>query len=362
MGRVYNFGAGPAMLPEDVLQQAQQEMLDWQGTGVSIMEVSHRGPEFKQIVEQSAADLRELMDIPKNYRVLFLHGGATAHFSMVPLNLFSDKKIADYIDTGIWSKKAIEEAKRYGKVNVAASTVTTDSRIYIPQQKDWKLTPNADYLHYTPNETIEGIEFNWVPEIGDVPLVADMSSMILSRPVDVSRYGIIYAGAQKNLGQAGISVAIIRDDLLKEPLSETPVLYNYKLEAENGSLYNTPATYAWYIMSLVLAWMKRQGGVKHFDAVNQSKAKKLYDVIDQHKHFYINKIDADSRSRMNVIFDIGSQDLIDKFLKESTQEGLAYLRGHRSVGGIRASIYNAMPAAGVDELVKFMQSFAQKNA
>jgi phosphoserine aminotransferase len=361
MARVYNFGAGPAMLPEAVLQQAQQEMLDWHGTGVSIMEVSHRGPEFKEVVEQSEADLRELMDIPKNYRVLFLHGGATAHFTMVPLNLFGKNKSADYIDTGIWSKKAIEEAKRYGKVNVAASTVATDTSIYIPQQKDWKLTSNADYLHYTPNETIEGIEFNWVPDIGDVPLVGDMSSMILSRPVNVSQYGVIYAGAQKNLGQAGISVAIIREDLLKEPLPETPVLYNYKLEAENGSLYNTPATYAWYIMGLVLAWMKRQGGIKYFDKVNQSKAKKLYAAIDQHKDFYINKIAADSRSRMNVIFDLQSQALIDKFLKESTQMGLAYLRGHRSVGGIRASIYNAMPEAGVDELVKFMHDFVKKN-
>jgi phosphoserine aminotransferase len=281
---------------------------------------------------------------------------------MVPLNLLGKNKKADYIDTGIWSKKAIAEAKRYGEINVAAATVTTDSKIYIPLQSEWKLTPDADYLHYTPNETIEGIEFNWVPETGDVPLVGDMSSMILSRPVDVSRYGMIYAGAQKNLGQAGISVAIIREDLIKDPMSHTPVLYNYKIEAENGSLYNTPATYAWYIMGLVLAWVKRQGGVKHFEAVNQSKAKKLYAAIDQHKDFYINKIAADSRSRMNVIFDLPNQDIIDKFLKESTQAGLAYLRGHKAVGGIRASIYNAMPEEGVDALVEFMQDFARKNA
>jgi len=361
MKKVYNFGAGPAMLPAAVLQQAQAEILDWHGTGVSIMEVSHRGPEFKQVIEQSEADLRELMSIPQNYRVLFLHGGATAHFSMIPLNLFGKNKTADYIDTGIWSKKAIEEAKHYGNVNVAAQ-ISKDPLIRIPLQKDWKLTKNADFLHYTPNETIEGIEFNWVPEIDNVPLVADMSSMILSRHIDVSQYGVIYAGAQKNLGQAGISVAIIREDLLKEPMDGTPVLYRYKLEAENTSLYNTPPTYAWYMMGLVLAWMKRQGGIKHFDELNQRKARKIYDVINGHKDFYLNNIAVDNRSRMNVIFDFARQELVPEFLKQAEAEGLAYLRGHRAVGGVRASIYNPMPEEGVDHLVTFMENFARKNA
>jgi phosphoserine aminotransferase len=361
MKRVYNFGAGPGMLPEAVLQQAQAEMLDWHGLGVSIMEVSHRGPEFKQVAEQSAADLRELMGIPNNYRVLFLHGGASANFSMVPLNLFGKNKLADYVDTGIWSKKAISEARRYGTVNVATHTAK-DPNTHIPLQAAWKQSPSADYLHYTPNETIEGIEFNWVPETGNVPLVADMSSMILSRYTDVKRFGLIYAGAQKNLGQAGIAVAIIREDLLKDPLPETPTLYNYKIEAENDSLYNTPATYSWYIMGLVLAWMKRQGGVKHFEEVNQRKAKKLYDMIDSHADFYINKIAQDSRSRMNVIFDIARGDLLEAFLQGAHEEGLAYLRGHRLAGGVRASIYNAMPEEGVDKLVEYMRDFAQKNS
>jgi phosphoserine aminotransferase len=360
MPRIYNFGAGPGMLPEEVLKQAQAEMLDWHGTGVSIMEVSHRGPEFQQVADQAEADLRELMEIPKNYKVIFTQGGATAHFSMVPLNLLGSKKKADYVDTGIWSKKAIAEAKRYGDVNIAAE-VKKDPIIHIPQQADWKLNKDAAYLHYTPNETIEGIEFNWVPETGDVPLVADMSSMILSRPIDVSQYGIIYAGAQKNMGQAGIVVAIIREDLLQDPLPGTPTLYNYKVQVENNSFYNTPPTYSWYISGLVYAWMKKQGGVKHFAETNKRKAEKLYAMIDANAHFYINKIAPDCRSRMNVIFDITQPELADKFLKSAQAEGLAYLRGHRLAGGVRASIYNPMPEAGVDALVAFMKEFAQKN-
>jgi phosphoserine aminotransferase len=361
MTHTYNFGAGPALIAKEVMEQAQAEFLDWHGTGVSIMEVSHRGPEFLEVAAQTEKDLRELMSIPDNYRVLFLHGGATAHFSMVPLNLFGANKLADYIDTGIWSKKAIAEARRYGTVNVAAKTAMTP-QIHIPQQKDWQLSPHADYLHYTPNETIEGIEFNWVPEMGDVPLVADMSSMILSRPVDVSRFGVIYAGAQKNLGMAGISVGIIREDLIKDPLPGTPILYNYKIEAENNSLYNTPATYNWYLLGLVLAWMKRKGGVNHFDAVNQRKAKKLYAAIDAASHFYVNNIAPADRSRMNVIFNLTREELTAPFLEAAKKEGLAYLRGHKTVGGVRASIYNAMPEEGVDALVKFMAEFARKNA
>jgi phosphoserine aminotransferase len=347
------------MLPEEVLKQAQAEMLDWNGTGMSVMEVGHRGPEFKIIAEKSEADLRELMEIPKNYHVLFLTGGATAQFAMVPLNLLGKKKTADYIDTGIWSKKAIAEAKRYGEVNVAAET-QKGQLLSIPAEASWKLNSDAAYLHYTPNETIEGIEFHWVPQAGQVPLVADMSSMILSKPIDVSAYGVIYAGAQKNLGQAGITAVIIRDDLVQEPLPGTPTLYSYKVQAENQSFYNTPPTYSWYITGLVLEWMKRQGGIKHFAALTQRKAKKLYDVIDTYRDFYINPIQPDCRSNMNVVFNLKDPNLMQPFLDAATAAGLAKLKGHRTVGGLRASIYNAMPEEGVDALVDYMKDFAKR--
>jgi phosphoserine aminotransferase len=357
MRKIYNFSAGPAMLPEEVLLTAQAEMLDWQGTGMSIMELGHRGPEFKHIIEQSEADLRELMSIPKHYRVLFLPGGASAQFAMVPLNLFGENRSADYIDTGIWSKKAIKEASRYGNVNVAAQVVLKDKLQSIPRQADWRLSDGASYVHYTPNETIEGIEFNWVPETGSVPLVADMSSMILSRPIDVNQYGIIYAGAQKNLGQAGVTIVIIREDLIKEALPFTPSLYSYQLHAEHGSMYNTPPTYSWYITSLVLAWMKRQGGVNAFYTLNQRKAKKLYTFIDSSHGFYQSHIEPACRSMMNVVFTLRDESLTSKFLDEATKIGLTNLRGHRVAGGIRASIYNAMPEAGVDKLIDFMALF-----
>src|SRR5579862_2514766 len=274
MRKVFNFSAGPGMLAEEVLQQAQAEMLDWNGTGMSIMELGHRGPEFKVVAERAEADLRELMSIPKNYHVLFLPGGATAQFAMIPINLLGDKLQADYVDTGVWSKKAIEEAQRYGKINVAAYLEHHQHLARIPHQSHWNLNKDAAYLHYTPNETIDGVEFNWIPQTGDVPLVADMSSMILSRPVDVTKYGLIYAGAQKNIGQAGITIVIIRDDLVKEPLASMPTLYQYKTLAEHHSFYNTPPTYAWYIAGLMLAWMKKQGGVNMFYELNQRKAKK----------------------------------------------------------------------------------------
>lgn len=361
MRKVYNFSAGPGMLPEEVLTQVQAELLDWHGTGMSIMELGHRGPEFQQVAEQAEADLRELMQVPANYRVLFLAGGATAQFSMVPLNLFCEERRADYVDTGIWSKKAIEEAGRHGKVNIAASLQQDGSRIFIPPQSDWHLDKKADYLHYTPNETIGGIEFNWIPELGDVPLVADMSSMILSRPIDVNRYGVIYAGAQKNLGQAGITLVIVRDDLIKTPLPGTPVLYSYQVEAEHKSFYNTPPTFSWYITGLVLAWMKKKGGVPYFDALNQRKAQRLYDCIDSSGGFYLNTLDKACRSRMNVIFNLKTDELTTRFLAEATQQGLTNLRGHRLSGGIRASIYNAMPEAGVDALIDFMQDFLKRS-
>jgi len=361
MRKVYNFSAGPAMLPEEVLRSAQAEMLDWHGTGMSIMELGHRGNDFKQMAEQAEADLRELMAIPKNYHVLFLAGGASAQFAMVPLNLFGDKLSADYIDTGIWSKKAIDEAKRYGTINVAASLQQSDDFLKIPHQIYWKLNNEACYVHYTPNETIEGVEFNWVPQTGSVPLVADMSSMILSRPINVKQYGIIYAGAQKNMGQAGITIVIIRDDLIKEPLPRTPSLYSYQLHATHHSFYNTPPTYSWYITGLVLAWMKRRGGVDHFYEVNQRKAKKLYDMIDQSAGFYFSYIEPECRSMMNVVFNIKDEKLTPVFLEETFQAGLTNLRGHRVVGGIRASIYNAMPELGVNILIDFMQDFSRRH-
>jgi phosphoserine aminotransferase len=361
MRKVYNFSAGPAMLPEEVLLQAQAEMLDWHGTGMSIMELGHRGAEFKIVAEQAEADLRELMNIPSNYHVLFLPGGATAQFAMVPINLFGSHDKADYIDTGIWSKKAIAEAQRYGEVNVAATLDKKDDLFHIPREDQWKLNPNAAYVHYTPNETIEGVEFHWVPKTGAVPLVADMSSMILSQPVDVSQFGIIYAGAQKNIGQAGIAIVIIRDDLIAEPKPYTPTLYSYKIQAENKSFYNTPPTYAWYIAGLTLAWMKKQGGVEAFYKLNKRKAEKLYSFIDSHKAFYTNPVYPDSRSIMNVPFNLPSAELSDRFLSEADEAGLTNLKGHRLAGGVRASIYNAMPEAGVDALLDFMKEFARKN-
>ncbi|MDR3491849.1 MAG: 3-phosphoserine/phosphohydroxythreonine transaminase [Gammaproteobacteria bacterium] len=358
MSKVYNFSAGPGMLPVDVMQQAQAEMLDWHGLGMSIMELGHRGPEFQAVADQAIADLRELMAIPSNYHVLFLAGGASTHFAMVPLNLMGGKKTADYVDTGIWSKKAIAEARRYGNINIAAG-LEEERFISIPPQSEWNLNPEAAYLHYTPNETIEGIEFNWVPEV-NVPLVADMSSMILSRHINVSDYGIIYAGAQKNMGPAGINVAIIREDLLQEPLLNTPSLYNYKLQCEHHSFYNTPPTYNWYLVGLVLDWMKRKGGVSHFEKINQRKSEKLYQFIDTYAEFYINNVDPSCRSRMNVIFKCKDPVLEPTFLKLATEAGLANLRGHKLLGGMRASIYNAMPEEGVDKLIEFMHEFAKK--
>jgi phosphoserine aminotransferase len=361
MRKVFNFSAGPGMLAEEVLLEVQAEMLDWRGTGMSIMELGHRGHEFQAVAEEAEQDLRELMSIPKSYKVLFLAGGASTQFSMVPLNLLGKKQEADYIDTGIWSKKAIDEAKLYGEINVAAHCQLEDHLAYIPPQSDWKLNDQAAYLHYTPNETIEGIEFNWVPNVGNVTLVADMSSMILSRPVDVTQYGVIYAGAQKNIGQAGITIVIIRDDLLDEPLFRTPTLYNYKVQAEHQSFFNTPPTFSWYIAGRMFAWMKRQGGVPYFYERNVRKAKKLYDFIDQHSEFYRCRVRPDCRSLMNVVFDLKDESLTSLFVEEAGKAHLANLRGHRTVGGIRASIYNSMPEEGVDALIHFMRDFIDRH-
>lgn len=360
MRKVFNFNAGPAMLPEEVMLQAQSEFLDWHGTGMSIMELGHRGPEFQEVARQTEADLRELMSIPKHYQVFFLPGGATAQFAMVPLNLFGTKKIADYIDTGVWSKKAIAEAARYGTVNVAAQTMHQHHLACVPPQDQWKLSSDAAYVHYTPNETIDGLEFQWVPDTGNVPLVADMSSMILSRPIDVNQYGIIYAGAQKNAGQAGITIVIVRDDLIKEPLPNTPSLYSYQLHKEHHSFYNTPPTYSWYITGLMLAWMKRHGGVEAFYELNKRKASTLYNVIDEHADFYVSRIDPGSRSLMNVMFYLRDEALTPVFLEEAAKVGLTNLRGHRVSGGVRASIYNAMPEEAVAKLAQFMVDFSKR--
>ncbi len=359
MSRVYNFSAGPAVLPEAVLQQAREEMLDWNGSGMSVMEMSHRGKEFMSIAERAEADLRELMAIPANYKVLFLQGGASSQFAMVPLNLLRGKKGADYINTGMWSKKAIAEAKRFCTVNVAASSENTQFTT-IPPQSEWKLDPGAAYVHYTPNETIGGVEFHWVPETGEVPLVADISSTILSRPVDVSQFGIIYAGAQKNIGPAGLTVVIVRDDLIGGVQAGAPAMFDYQTHADNGSMYNTPPTYAWYLAGLVFQHVKNKGGLPAMAEINQRKAQKLYSAIDD-SGFYKNPVEKSARSWMNVPFTLANAELDKTFLAEAGKAGLKTLAGHRSVGGMRASIYNAMPEAGVDALLEFMQDFARRN-
>jgi phosphoserine aminotransferase len=360
MARVFNFSAGPAVLPEEVLQQARDELIDWRGSGTSVMEMSHRGKEFMAIAEKAEADLRELLNIPASYKVLFLQGGASAQFAMVPMNLLRGKKSADYVNTGEWSKKAIKEAKLFGAVNVAASSEATKFTT-VPGQKDWKLDPNAAYLHYTPNETIGGLEFNFVPDAGSVPLVADMSSTILSRPIDVTRYGLIYAGAQKNIGPAGLTIVIVREDLIGQTAPGTPSMCDYKIHADNGSMYNTPPTYAWYIAGLVFEWLKKKGGLKAMGEINARKAGKLYAYIDASGGFYKNPVEKQSRSWMNVPFTLKSETLDEAFLKGAKAAGLVQLKGHRSVGGMRASIYNAMPEAGIDALMAYMQEFAKKN-
>ncbi len=359
MARIFNFSAGPAVLPEAVLSQARDEMLDWHGSGMSVMEMSHRGKEFMAIAEKAEADLRELMGIPANYKVLFLQGGASAQFAMVPMNLLRGKKSADYVHTGEWSKKAIGEAKKFGAVNVAATSEATKFTT-VPPQKEWKLDPNAAYLHYTPNETIGGVEFSFVPETGSVPLVADMSSTILSRPIDVTKFGLIYAGAQKNIGPAGLTIVIVSDSLIGQTLSGTPSMFDYKIHADNGSMYNTPPTYAWYIAGLVFELLKKKGGLKAMAETNQRKAGKLYDYIDSTSGFYKNPVEKQSRSWMNIPFTLKDEKLDEPFLKGAKGAGLVQLKGHRSVGGMRASIYNAMPEAGIDALIAYMRDFMQK--
>ena len=359
MARVFNFSAGPAVLPEPVLQQVAAEMLDWHGSGMSVMEMSHRGKEFIAIHAQAEADLRELMAIPKNYKVLFLQGGASAQFAVVPMNLLRGKTNADYINTGQWSKKAITDAKKYCKVNVAASS-EADNYTRAPKQAEWKLDPDAAYVHLTTNETIGGVEFHWVPDTGGVPIVADMSSHILSRPMDVSRYGLIYAGAQKNIGPAGVTIVIVRDDLLGQALPVTPTVFDYKVQAENDSMSNTPSTYGIYVAGLVFQWLKKQGGMTAMEQINRAKAGLLYDYLDQ-TEFYQSPVAKDDRSLMNIPFTLRNADLDKVFIQETEAAGLTQLKGHRSVGGMRASIYNAMPIEGVQTLVQFMREFERKH-
>lgn len=359
MSRVFNFSAGPAALPADVLKQAQEELVDWRGSGMSVMEMSHRGKEFTSIAEQAETDLRELMAIPGNYKVLFLQGGASSQFAMVPLNLLGGKSVADYLNTGSWSKKAIAEAKRYCQVHNAASSEGSKFST-VPRQEELNLTTDAAYLHYTPNETIQGVEFPYVPDTGAVPLVADMSSTILSRPIDVSRYGLIYAGAQKNIGPAGLTVVIVREDLLGNAAETTPAMFNYKTHADAGSMYNTPPTYAWYLAGLVFQWLRGKGGLKSMAEVNKRKSGALYAAIDG-SDFYATPVEPDCRSWMNVPFTLADPELDATFLAEAKEAGLVTLKGHRSVGGMRASIYNAMPEEGVQKLIEFMKEFERTN-
>ncbi|GJL52392.1 3-phosphoserine/phosphohydroxythreonine transaminase [Candidatus Nitrospira salsa] len=360
MSRVYNFSAGPAMLPEPVLKQAQAELPDWHNAGASIMEMSHRGKEFVSVAADAEQDVRDLLGVPANYKVLFLQGGASTQFATIPMNLLRGKSKADYIWTGAWGKKAISEAKKYCDVNVAASS-QGDNFSSIPAFESWKLDPNSAYVHYTPNETIGGVEFHWVPEVGDVPLVADYSSTILSRPIDVSRFGIIYAGAQKNIGPSGVTLVIVRDDLLGQALPITPSVYDYAQQAEADSMLNTPPTYAVYVAGLVFKWLKEQGGLEAIGKVNERKAQKLYGAIDQ-SSFYSNPVEKSARSWMNVPFVLANADLDKEFLAGATEAGLTTLKGHRSVGGMRASIYNAMPEAGVDALIAYMADFEKRKA
>src|SRR5574340_599370 len=360
---IYNFSAGPAVLPKEVLLQAQAELPDWHGSGMSVMEMSHRGKEYMGIHARAEADLRDLMGVPANYKVLFLQGGAHLQFSMIPLNLLRGKLSADYVNTGEWSKKAIGEAKKFCHVNVVADN-TDRNCTYVPAFETWKLDRDAAYLHYTPNETIGGVEFNWVPPVGsmpgDVPLVADMSSNILSRPIEVSKYGLIYAGAQKNIGPAGLTLVIVRDDLIGQALPVTPSAFDYKTVADADSMYNTPPTYAIYIAGLVFQWLEAQGGLTAMAERNRAKAALLYDYLAT-TGFYRAPVAPDCRSLMNVPFKLKDESLDKAFLAGAEERGMLQLKGHRSVGGMRASIYNAMPIEGVRALVAYMREFEARH-
>ena len=357
MSRIFNFSAGPAVLPEEVLARAGDEMLDWRGSGMSVMEMSHRGKEFIAIAAEAEKDLRDLLAIPANYKVLFLQGGATLQFSGIPMNLLGGRGKADYVLTGEWSKKAAKEAQSCCDVAIAASSEDRSFR-YAP--RDWKVRPDAAYVHYCSNETIGGVEFHWVPETGGVPLVADASSHMLSRPLDVSKFGLIYAGAQKNIGPAGLTIVLVRDDLIGRAAKGTPSVMDYKLQADTDSMLNTPATFAIYVAGLVFKWLKALGGLQEIERRNVAKAQLLYGFLDSSR-FFSNPVEPRDRSRMNVPFTLADPKLDDAFLKGAAERGMVQLKGHRSVGGMRASIYNAMPAEGVQGLVEYMKEFERRH-
>jgi phosphoserine aminotransferase len=357
--RVFNFSAGPAVLPEAVLRQAAAEMLDWHGSGMSVMEMSHRGKEFIGIAAKAEADLRTLLSIPGNYKVLFLQGGAIAENALVPMNLLAGKTAADYVNTGEWSKKSIKEAKKYCAVNVAASAEDRNFT-YVPARETWKLDAAAAYLHVCTNETIGGVEYQWTPDTGAIPLVADMSSHILSRTVDIAKYGVIYGGAQKNAGPAGLTLVIVRDDLLDRALPITPSAFHWKEQAANDSMVNTPPTYAIYVAGLVFEWLLAQGGVAAVESRNIAKAKLVYDCLDR-SEFYLTPVRKEDRSRMNVPFKLRDASRDEAFLQGAKERGMVQLKGHRAVGGMRASIYNAMPIEGVQTLVSYLEDFERRH-
>jgi phosphoserine aminotransferase len=359
MSRIYNFSAGPAVLPVPVLEQAQRDLIELPGVGMSVMEISHRSKPFDEIIQRAEADMRSLAGIPDNYKVLFLQGGASLQFSMVPMNLLTGGMTGDYILTDDWSKKALKEAKRVGATSVAAST-ESETFARIPKQSELKLTPGAAYVHMTSNNTIVGTQFSSLPQVGDAPLVCDASSDIFSKPIDVSKFGLIFAGAQKNLGPSGVTLVIVREDLLARSADSLPSMLNYKLMADNGSLYNTPPVFGIYILGLVLQWLIKNGGLTAIAETNTRKANTLYAELDR-TDFWKPHAHKDSRSQMNVTFRLASEELEKKFAKDATAAGFDGLKGHRSVGGIRASIYNAFPEAGINALVQFMQEFEKKN-
>lgn len=357
--RVYNFSAGPAILPEEVLKKAAAQMLEYETSGQSVMEMSHRSKEYQAIIDSVEAKLKELMNIPDNYKILFLQGGASSQFAMIPLNLMNKNNKADFVLTGQWANKAYQEASRYGKCNIVASS-KDKTFSYIPELDETKFDPEADFFHICYNNTIYGTKFNELPNTNGVPIIADMSSCILSEPVDVSKYGMIYAGAQKNMGPAGLTVVIIREDLIGNAMDITPTMFNYQTHADNGSMYNTPPTYGIYILGLVLDWVKEKGGLEKMKELNEEKAKLLYDFLDSSNLFKAT-VSGKDRSLMNVPFITGNEELDAKFIAEAKKAGLINIKGHRSVGGMRASIYNAMPIEGVKALVEFMRKFEIEN-
>ncbi|MCP4880466.1 MAG: 3-phosphoserine/phosphohydroxythreonine transaminase [Gammaproteobacteria bacterium] len=357
--RSHNFCAGPAAIPTAVLQRAQAELLNWQERGVSVMEMSHRHSSFMALTAQAEANLRQLMQIPDNYKVIFVQGGATAQFSLLPMNLLGDKTQVDFIDTGIWSTKAINAMAPYGSANVIASS-KEQGYLTVPQQADLQFSANSAYVHYCPNETIGGLAFDYVPDTGDIPLVADMSSMIMSEPMDISQFGVVYAGAQKNIGPAGITLLIVREDLLGHARHDTPAVFNYQQQWKNDSMLNTPPTFAWYLASLVFEWLLENGGLEAIGEQNRAKAAALYSAIDS-SSLYDNNVNRANRSIMNVTFTLADDALNGLFLEQAEAKGLLNLKGHRSVGGMRASIYNAVPMASIEALVSFMQDFEQQH-